>query len=330
MSFLRSMMSALAVDNEGASSALLSDWCVDSGATAHMCASSAELSNYSKLATPMSVVFAGDTVGEIVGVGTHFVPTQTGSFKMTDVLHVPSLVENLLSLAECWRQKIGVNFDPDNDIVTFVQNGTLVMTASFRNGLFYLDTAHHARAAAAVGAPAYLDAHHWHQKLGHVSFSMLARMQRAHLLPPACVVTPEEFLQARHVACEACLKGKHTRGGRPAATAHAPRTCYILHADVLVLPEPDVDGHRYALCVVDGRTAKSVTCLMKLKSDAKHILPDILAMFERQSGQLVLRLRTDRGGEFLNEILDSFLKSKGILHEKTAGYSSESNGVAER
>jgi hypothetical protein len=81
---------------------------------------------------------------------------------------------------------------------------------------------------------------------------------------------------------------------------------------------------------VDGHTAKAVTVLMKQKSDVKHIVPDVIAMFERQSNSSVMRFRTDRGGEFMNHDLNQYFRSHGILHETTAGYSSESNGVAER
>jgi hypothetical protein len=305
-------------------------WCVDSGSNVHMSASSDEMTNYHKFLEPMRVLYAGNTSSEIVGVGTTYVPATDGTFVMKRVLHVPDLVENLFSLAECWRQKIGVNFDPHNDIVTFVRNGSVIMTASYDNGLFYLNTEHYARAAVAAGAVAPLDAHYWHRALGHVSFTMLARMRRANLLPASCTVTPEEFLQARLVTCEPCLKGKGTRDTRPPSTSVVPRACYILHADVLTLNEPDVNGHKYCLCVVDGKTKKSVVRLMKLKSEAKSLFPGIIAMFERQGGFPVLRVRTDRGGEFLNAELQHFFCALGILYELTAGYSSESNGVAER
>ena len=307
-------------------------WCLDTGTNVHMSASCADLTNYHKLTVPMKVLFAGNTTGDIVGVGATLIPATNGTYAMQQVLHVPDLVENLFSLSDCWRQKIGVNFDPHDDIVTFVQNGTVIMTAAFDSvtGLFYLNTEHHARAAVAAGAATPLDAHYWHRALGHVSFTMLARMKRANLLPSTCIVTPEEFLQARHVVCEPCLKGKNTRDSRPPSKTVVPHPCHILHADVLTLNELDVNGHKYCLCVVDGKTAKCVVHLLKDKSDVKLVFPDIVAMFERQGGHPVLRVRTDRGGEFMNAELQQYFRAMGILYEHTAGHSSESNGVAER
>jgi transposase InsO family protein len=305
-------------------------WCVDSGVSGTMSPFRTGLYNYRTYSPPMRVVYAGGTIGDIVGFGTKIIRTARGGFTMQKVLHVPDLIGNLLSLADCWRQKIGIHFDPDDDIVRFVKDGTIVMTASFDNGLFYLDHEHHARAAAVIGATPPSDAFHWHRALGHVSFPLLARMKRENLLPATCTVTPEEFTQAGLMTCEPCLKGKSTRDSRPASQTPVPRPCYILHADLVVIPTEDLDGNKYALCVIDGYTSKSVAIPIKLKSDAKHLFPNIIALYERQSGHTVLNVRTDRGGEFMNEILGEFFSTKGIYHQYTAGYSSESNGKAER
>lgn len=305
-------------------------WCIDSGATAHMSPHSTNMLNYRKLSTPMKVMFAGNTVGDIVGIGTQQVTTRTGTFTMHRVLHVPDLVGNLLSLAECWRSKIGVHFDPENDIVNFTQAGKLVMTASYNQGLYYLDQKHHALAAAAIGAAPPKDALHWHRALGHVSFTMLAHMKRNNLLPSKCTVTAAEFLQASKATCEPCVLGKNTRGSRPASLHLPEHPCYILHADLAVAPTHDSQRNIYTLCILDGNTSFSVVYLLKLKSDAVKRFPEAIAFFERQSGRKVQRIRTDRGGEFLNATLGNYFKSKGIAHELTGGYSSESNAKAER
>jgi hypothetical protein len=44
----------------------------------------------------------------------------------------------------------------------------------------------------------------------------------------------------------------------------------------------------------------------------------------------VQKVRSDRGGEYVNEVLEDFAARKGIVLELTAGYSPESNRAAER
>ena len=65
---------------------------------------------------------------------------------------------------------------------------------------------------------------------------------------------------------------------------------------------------------------------------------DVLSKFRRyiqdmrtiKSDFSIKKLRTDRGGEYLNDKMEEFLRKKGIYHEKTAADSPETNGTAER
>jgi hypothetical protein len=59
------------------------------------------------------------------------------------------------------------------------------------------------------------------------------------------------------------------------------------------------------------------------------ILNEWIPLVEKQSGEKLKHLFTDRGGEYLAEA-ENYLKTLGIKHEQTAPYSSQTNGVAER
>ena len=50
---------------------------------------------------------------------------------------------------------------------------------------------------------------------------------------------------------------------------------------------------------------------------------------ENQLRKKIKRLRTDGGGEY-QKALQSYLKEHGIIHETTAPYSPEQNGISER
>jgi transposase InsO family protein len=59
-----------------------------------------------------------------------------------------------------------------------------------------------------------------------------------------------------------------------------------------------------------------------------HII-ELQAWFQRQSGNLTKVIRSDRGREFLNNMLDRHCRDKGIRHEASTAQP-EQNGIAER
>jgi hypothetical protein len=56
----------------------------------------------------------------------------------------------------------------------------------------------------------------------------------------------------------------------------------------------------------------------------------LVLVSQQQSGQKVKRLRSDNGGEFISNVVISFLHRKGIEQELTMPHTAEQNGVAEQ
>ena len=65
------------------------------------------------------------------------------------------------------------------------------------------------------------------------------------------------------------------------------------------------------------------------KSDTAEFVMEVINKLETQKGHRVRTVRTDNGGEYVNNELGSFFKSKGISHETTAAYTPQQNGKAE-
>ena len=66
------------------------------------------------------------------------------------------------------------------------------------------------------------------------------------------------------------------------------------------------------------------------KSDVKGALQAMFVLLETQLGSQVKSVRSDRGGEFVNRELGSWFESRGIEHQRTAPYTPQQNGKAER
>ena len=69
---------------------------------------------------------------------------------------------------------------------------------------------------------------------------------------------------------------------------------------------------------------------MEEKSQSFTNITELIAKLERELNKQVKTLRSDRGGEFTGNNLESYLKSHGIRHKKTTPDTPQSNGAAER
>ena len=93
---------------------------------------------------------------------------------------------------------------------------------------------------------------------------------------------------------------------------------------------PFLGGNRFFVSLVDEFSRKMWTYLLKVKSEVFENLKKFTAMTEKQSGKKLKILRTDGGGEFNSREIEAFCTDKGILHEVTAPYTPQHNGVVER
>jgi transposase InsO family protein len=89
-------------------------------------------------------------------------------------------------------------------------------------------------------------------------------------------------------------------------------------------------GNRYYVSFIDDYSWCAVIQLLENKNQVKTALSAFVSTMETQFNKKIKTLRSDRGGEFWNQEMQSFCASNGIVHQKTNPYSSQENGVAER
>ena len=69
---------------------------------------------------------------------------------------------------------------------------------------------------------------------------------------------------------------------------------------------------------------------MRYKSEAFEKFKDFRAEVEKQLGKSIKSLRSDRGGEYLSDEFQNYLKEKGIVSQWTPPRTPQYNGVSER
>src|SRR5271170_2394131 len=85
-------------------------------------------------------------------------------------------------------------------------------------------------------------------------------------------------------------------------------------------------GGKHVLTFTDDHTNHGIVYVLKNKSSSTILdtFKEYQAWAERQCGHKIKELRTDRGTEYIGDMIE-FVKSQGIEHNPTAGYSPQSN-----
>ncbi|GBE86218.1 Retrovirus-related Pol polyprotein from transposon TNT 1-94 [Sparassis crispa] len=304
------------------------------GASSHMTSHREWFVNYRALATPKRV-YLGDK-----------------RFILAEVLHVPDLNGNLLSVSQFDRNSYDVRFADGTCRISNAQ-GRLSAIGYMRRNLYVLDmTTQLPERTYILQAedlpPSYDDsmddpplhafvakettssasAQVWHRHLGHISVDSVLKMVRKGMVKGMSIVGEK----VSNFTCKPCLHGKQTRQPIPKESdVENPRVLHRTYSDVCGPMQTQMwSGHRYFITFIDRHTHHLVANLMKTKDEALSHFKAFVERAEVETGQRANILRTDGGGEYESKEFEVYLKEKGIHHEKTNAYTPQENGVSER
>ena len=105
----------------------------------------------------------------------------------------------------------------------------------------------------------------------------------------------------------------------------------LVHSDLAEANILSLSKGKFVLTFTDDATNYGIINILPNKNSMTvlNAFKEFQAWAERQSGHKIKELRTDRGKEYMGEMI-KYIKSKGIEYNPTAGHSPQSNGVAER
>ncbi|CAI7744868.1 unnamed protein product, partial [Closterium sp. NIES-53] len=176
----------------------------------------------------------------------------------------------------------------------------------------------------------------WHHRLGHPSLPRLRGMASRVLvsglprslppLPPGPAPT-----------CVPCVEGRQSAAPHSSEFPPTEAPLQTLHMDVWGPARVRGQGHeRYFLLVVDDYSRYTPVFPLRSKGDVAEVLIDWIRAARLQlresfgSDFPVLRLHSDRGGEFSSARLGAFCRAQGIRQTFTLPTSPQQNGIAER
>lgn len=304
----------------GLSSGLVDNdsWIIDSGATFHMSMRDDWL--VEQATKPIDkIAVADDREVNVESAGKVYVNIESGSVPINNVLFIPELSTNLLSVSQIVDKGFKVIFDVNGcEIIDADMN--IFATGRRQQNLFVLNVNENYCLATKVNSRDL-----WHRRMGHLNDADLSKLNNG-------LATGIDFAATKKAEpCVNCLKGKQTRLPFPKQGSRAASVLEIIHSDLCGPMEVlSLGGAKYFLTFIDDLTRKVFVNFLKTKEDVREHLDNFKRMAENQTGYRLKIYRTDGGGEFVNRDLENYLVKSGIHFQSSNSSTPQQNGLAER
>ncbi|CAI5973683.1 unnamed protein product [Closterium sp. NIES-64] len=176
----------------------------------------------------------------------------------------------------------------------------------------------------------------WHHRTGHPSLLRLKGMA-SHLLVSSLPRSLPPLPQGPGPACVPCVEGRQRAAPHSSQFPLTEALLQTLHMDVWGPARVCGLGHEhYFLLVVNDYSRYTAVFPLRSKGDVTEVLIDWIRAARLQLRQSfgsdfpVLRLHSDRGGEFSSGLLRAYCRARGIRLTFTLPNSPQQNGIAER
>ncbi|GKA90016.1 zinc finger, CCHC-type containing protein [Tanacetum coccineum] len=235
---------------------------------------------------------------------------------LLNVLHVPNIRKNLVSssvLNNCgYKQVI------ESNKFVLSKHGVFIGFGYLSNHMFRLNIVSDNIGSAFMSTSKLNDSILWHARLGHVHFNRIQDMSKDRLIP-AFDMDSEK--------CQTCMLNKITK--KPFQNVkHETKVLELIHSDLCDLhATPSLGNKKYFVTFIDDASRFCYVYLLHSKDEALDKFKVFKTEVELQQGSLIKRFRTDRGGEYMDTL---YFQSVGIIHETTAPYTPQQNGISER
>ncbi|CAA7046959.1 unnamed protein product [Microthlaspi erraticum] len=305
-----------------AATAPANNWLLDTGASHHLTSDLNNLSLHQLYNGGEEVTIADGSRLPISHTGSTFLPTHSHFLTLNDVLYVPNLYKNLISVYRlCNANQVSVAFFPAHFQVKDLKMGVRLLQGRTKDELYEWPMSNKNTISMFSSPTPKTSLPYWHSRLGHPSLSILKTIVSQFSLP---------FNDAsnKNSDCSHCLINKSHKLPFYTNTITSTKPLQYLYSDVWSSPIVSVDNFKYYLILVDHYTRYSWLYPLKRKSDVRNTFIAFKSLVENRFQHKIQTLYSDNGGEFV--ALRSFLTTHGISHLTSPPHTPEHNGVVER
>lgn len=233
---------------------------------------------------------------------------------ISDVFYLPDLKNNLLSISQLQERELSILIQYGECKIYHPARGLIIQTQMSANRMFILLAEMDTQTQSQVSAPACFKTTSedqtdvWHRKFGHLNFKGLRTLFYKKM------VQGMPSLNASSKICSVCMVGKQHRENIPKRSLwRATQKLQLVHADICGPITPESNSHkRYIITFINDYSRKLWTYFLNLKSKAFTMFKKFKSLVEKETGNAICCLQTDRGGEFTLQEFNEYCSSNGI------------------
>ncbi|KAE8692073.1 hypothetical protein F3Y22_tig00110860pilonHSYRG00043 [Hibiscus syriacus] len=303
-----------------------SEWYTDTGATSHMTNDVAALDNSVPYTGNQRVYIGNGTSMPISRIGSISSIVTSHPLPLSDVLLVPNLTKNLLSISNLTRENnCLITFSSSSFTIHDLATRTVVGVKRCEKGLYVLDRGHASFLSSLSKCTSRASSVTWHPRLGHPSFRIVSSLNKH----GAITLSHNNKIDSK--PCFGCQLGKIHR----LPFSNSDQRCASLFERIycdLWGPSPitSPSGYKYYCVLIDDFSRFSWFYPLKLKSDFFDIFVQFNKYVQIQFDCKIKSFQCDGGTAFTNHHFTSFLRENGIIQRIACPYTPNQNGISER
>uniref|UniRef100_A0AAV1V209 Polyprotein n=1 Tax=Peronospora matthiolae TaxID=2874970 RepID=A0AAV1V209_9STRA len=309
-------------------------WLLDSGASSHMCPFQDDFAEIRPL---------NESVGVSIAIGQTIMADGVGKIRVLlkkkklirneDLSYVPDPDLRLLSIPALSAKGLHATFR--NKTCEIRNDQKLVTQVTQMGKLFVIeyDTIESASVSKEVGGGAKpVGPSMLHTRLGLLPMKAIKNLGK-------CVegLTMEDSSVMdvdQDEISEVCVTERLSVKPFPKSTYGEVKTTsliQVIHGDVLgPIKTKSQGGARFVVTFLDDCSGYVVAYYIPHKSNVVDKFIKYKSMMENQLNNKIKCIRTDNGGEYINNRFTENCRKAGIVHQATVPYSPQQNGIAER
>ncbi|KAJ4768699.1 hypothetical protein LUZ62_079074 [Rhynchospora pubera] len=293
------------------------NWFIDSGATTHVTSDINNLSSYQAYNGSEAVHIGNGTGLFIAHKGFSIIQTADRPLKLTNVLHVPHITKNLLSVSQLIKDNnVLVEFTPNSCLIKDQLTHQILLHGILHSGLYKLESSQHNIQFALHTS--LLPPDIWHLRLAHCSHAVVDTLRKQQLIA---------MKNSKFSVCTDCNKAKAHKLPFVLSSNKASHPLEVVHTD-LWGPAPIVSekGNKYYVLFIDEFSRFSWIFPCACKSDVPKLFAVFKIKVEHLCGHKIKTLQCDGGTEY-KPLMTAFPE---INFQLSCPYTPEQNGMAER